>query len=198
MKKIILLLLGVVIVWKLFNHSGDVVLGPGVMVSEFPKQFKINSPPHFELDEYQITEIAEFEIKAKVLSKENYYFGREADLSPTDLALGWASMSDESVLKEIQISQSGRFYYWRVKSFPISRKEIETQSANMHLIPANDSVKRAVDRVRKGQVIEISGSLVNVLSKDDGWYWKSSQTRNDTGSGACELIYVTSINVITL
>ena len=122
-----------------------------------------------------------FCIKAKVLAKENYYTGREADLSPTDLALGWGNMSDESILQTIEISQSRRFYYWHVNSFPIPRHEIETHSANMHLIPANDSVKSVIGKIRNGDIIELSGSLVNVISNDDDWQWKSSQTRNDTG-----------------
>ena len=37
---------------------------------------------------------------------------RESDLAPVDLALGWGRMSDEAILKDIQISQSGRFYFW--------------------------------------------------------------------------------------
>jgi len=129
------------------------------------------------------------------LSKENYYLGRGADLSPVDLALGWGKMSDESVLDDVKITQSGRFYYWRVESFPIPRKEIETHSANMHLVPANDLVKRTLKQVRKGEIVRISGSLINIKA-DDGWYWPSSKTRNDVGNGACELIWVESIYII--
>lgn len=107
-------------------------------------------------------------------------------------------MSDERVLENIEISQSGRFYRWQVDAFPIPRREIETHSANMHLIPASDAVKSVLDKIRKGDIIEISGSLVNVMSNNDGWHWKSSQTRTDTGRGACELIWVESADIVTL
>ena len=198
MKNIILLLLAIVVIWKLFTHSPEVTFGPGIKAEELPKQVDINRPVEFQFGEYQITEVAKFAIRAKVLSRKDYHLGREADLSPIDLALGWGRMSDENVLNQIQISQSGRFYRWRVESFPIPRKEIETSSANMHLIPADDYVKRAIEKVRKGEIIELSGSLVNVVSKEDGWYWRSSRTRNDTGAGACELIFVESFEVISL
>ena len=59
-------------------------------------------------------------------------------------------MSDERVLENIKISQSGRFYHWRVDAFPIPRREIETHSANMHLIPANDFVEKAIGKIRQG------------------------------------------------
>ena len=197
MKKVIFLLLVICGGCGLHNcSSGKVSMGPGVMVSETPRQENIDSPTNFRIDEYTITEIAKFDIKAKVLSKKNYRTGRETDLSPTDLALGWGNMSDESILEKIKISQSNRWYRWRVDSFPIPRREIEIHSANMHLIPANDSVANVIGKVRKGDIIEISGSLVNVIS-NDGWRWKSSQTRNDTGNGACELIWVESLQIVT-
>ncbi|MFT4994245.1 MAG: hypothetical protein ACI965_001268 [Paraglaciecola sp.] len=196
MKKIFFLLLIIGAGWKFYKQSGQVSLGPGVLASEAPHQESIGSSVSRRIDDYTITVLAKFRIKAKVLSKENYYLDRGADLSPTDLALGWGNMSDEVILDKIEISQSGRFYRWHVKSFPISRREIETHSANMHLIPVSDAVKSDIDRVRKGEIIEMSGSLVAVISHRDGWHWKSSQTRNDTGAGACELILVDSLHII--
>lgn len=198
MKKMLFFLLLMVVAWNLYNYSGKVSLGPGVMASEAPIQGKLDSPANYRIDEYTITEIAKFHIKAKVLSKKNYRIGREADLSPTDLALGWGNMSDESILEQIEISQSGRFYRWHVDSFPIPRREIEIHSANMHLIPADDSIKKVIDKVREGEIIELSGSLVNVLSDDDGWRWNSSLTREDTGMGACELIWVKNLRIVSL
>ena len=166
-------------------------------VSEVPLQESITSDTSHNFDDYTINEVATFRLKAKVLAKKNYYTGRESELSPTDLALGWGNMSDETILEQVEISQSNRFYYWRVESFPIPRKEIETHSANMHLIPADGSVKSTIGNIRIGDIIEISGSLVNVTAQGDNWRWRSSQTRNDTGKGACELILVKSLYIVT-
>lgn len=196
--KLILLVAIIVVIWKFSSYSGSVTYGPGVKAPDEPVQQDIPSSDSFHYDDYTITPFAAFEITAKVLSRKNYSFGRESDLSPVDLALGWGRMSDESVLAEIEISQSGRFYRWQVQSFPIPRREIETHSANMHLIPANDRVKEQLSDVRQGDIVSISGHLVNVEATDDNWHWKSSKTRNDTGSGACELIWVESLNIKTL
>lgn len=198
MKKIILVIGVMMLWWYWFGSPGKVELGPGVMIDEIPKQVNLSTPNWHRVGEYTLTEFAKFDIKAKVLSKKNYRLGREADLSPTDLALGWGNMSDERILEQIDISQSGRFYHWRVGAFPIPRREIEHSSANMHLIPANDYVKIAIDEVKEGELIEISGGLVNVLSSEDGWRWNSSKTREDTGGGACEIIWVESFTVLSL
>jgi len=101
-------------------------------------------------------------------------------------------MSDSAVLDKISISQANRFYYWHVDDFPIPRRDIETSSANMHMIPADDAVHRALDRVRPGEVIHLRGFLVDA-SRPDGWQWHTSMSRDDTGNGACELVYVEDI-----
>jgi hypothetical protein len=103
-------------------------------------------------------------------------------------------MSDETVLNQIEITQSGRWYHWQVQDFPIPRTEIETQSANMHLIPASNAIESMIKQVKQGQIIEMRGYLVRVDAKD-GWQWLSSLTRNDTGAHACELVFVESFNV---
>jgi len=197
MRKVIFLLIMLGAGWHLYKLADQDTYAPGIQAKEVPHQENLDSSVIHTLDDYTVTGLAKFHIKAKVLSKENYYFDRESDISPTDLALGWGKMSDDIILDKIDISQSGRFYRWHVNSFPIPRREIETHSANMHLIPANDSIKSDIDEVRKGDVIEISGSLVEVKSNTNGWRWKSSLTRNDTGKGACELILVESISIVT-
>lgn len=122
--------------------------------------------------------------------------GRESDLSPVDFALGWKNMSDEAVLDKIVITQSSRWYRWQAQDFPIPRIEIETQSANMHLIPATNTIEAMINQVKEGELIEMHGYLVRVDAKD-GWHWQSSLTRNDIGAHACELVYVESFKILT-
>jgi hypothetical protein len=43
--------------------------------------------------------------------------------------------------------------------------------------------------------VRLSGYLVEVLG-DDGWRWVSSLTREDTGTGACEVIWVEQIELL--
>jgi hypothetical protein len=168
--------------------------GPGIIAPDHPEQEAINSGEQFSYNDYQITPLATFQLEARVLSAKRYRTGRESELSPVDLALGWGPMSDEAVLKEIKISQSNRFYYWKVKSFPIPRKEIEQNSANMHLIPSNREIAKVIKNVRTGHVVAIEGYLVRVNAQDN-WWWKSSLSRNDTGNGACEVVWVAEIEI---
>ncbi len=130
-----------------------------------------------------------------MLSRKDYSSGREADLSKTDLALGWGEMSQLDIIEHFDISQRSRAYFWRTQKMPIPRRKIETQSANMHLIAATPGVRDALDRVSQGDMIVLSGQLVEVRAEDN-WRWRSSLTRKDTGHGACEVIWVQSFRVI--
>lgn len=193
--KLLIITLVLIAFWTLFSGSASVTLGPGIKVDEQPRQHNLKQQTSFTLKDYRITTLANFELKAKVLARENYLLGRESDLSPVDFALGWGQMSDESILSKIAITQSGRWYHWRVDDFPIPRKAIETQSANMHLVPANAAVANLIKQVKKGQVIAMSGYLIRV-DANDGWRWQSSLTREDTGANACELVYVEHIELL--
>ena len=194
MKKAIFIFLAIIVGWYLLLREDVSRFGPGILAPDLPQQEKVSSPVSFSFKGYTITPLAKFHIKAKVLSRKNYRSGRESDLSPVDLALGWGKMSDENVLDRIDVSQSGRWYQWRTDEFPIPRREIETNSANMHLIPANDTVESLIKRTRKGDIVEFNGYLVRVNAKDD-WHWSSSLSRTDTGGHSCELIWVENFNI---
>lgn len=169
---------------------------PGVLAADVPEQVDLDHGAQLQRGDVTLTTRAHFDITARVLSRKDYSWGADADLIPEDLALGWGRMSDSDVLAKIDITQSDRFYYWHVKEFPIPRREIETSSANMHLIPADAGVKRELEQVRQGQIIHIDGFLVDA-SRADGWHWNTSMTRDDTGAGACELVYVESLDIVT-
>lgn len=192
----LILVLVAVFAVRFFTAPDPILLGAGVRAPDPPSQRPIEDPIGFALNGYQVTPLADFALRAKVLGREDYRIDREAELSPMDLALGWGPMSDEDVLATIDISQSGRWYRWRAEHLPIPRRQIETHSANMHLIPADDGVLDALREIRAGQIVELAGQLVRA-DHIDGWRWVSSMTRNDTGARACELIFVQRARIIS-
>jgi hypothetical protein len=179
--------------WK-FLSTNEVTVPPGSIAPKDPIQTKPSTSQNYTMGDYSLEPLANFDIEARVLSKESYSIGREADLSPLDFALGWGAMSDSSVLAKLSISQGGRFYYYRWENEPpIPPEQITMQSANMHLIPANSDIKKKMHDVRVGQVVHLTGQLIEARA-NDGWRWRSSLTRDDTGAGACELFRVESIS----
>jgi hypothetical protein len=187
----------VLIGWGGLHHwrHRDVIQPPGVLAPDAPHQVNLTDGASLQRDGMTLATRAYIDLTARVLSREDYTWDAGAKLAPTDLALGWGRMSDSAVLASFDISQSGRFFYWRTKTWPIPRNEIELSTANVHMIPADAGVRGALKRVRKGQLVHIEGFLVDA-SGPNGWRWTTSMTRSDTGAGACELVYVESLDVI--
>ena len=68
--------------------------------------------------------------------------------------------------------------------------------SNNHLIPCDNKNKKLMDSIKEGDFVRIEGYLVNVYCKksDESYFnWNTSTSRNDTGNGACEIVYVTNI-----
>jgi hypothetical protein len=61
----------------------------------------------------------------------------------------------------------------------------------VHLIHSDKSILREIQSIGKGDHIKLDGYLVRVNFPNGPW--TSSLTRNDTGNGACEILYVTAV-----
>jgi hypothetical protein len=164
---------------------------PGVLAPDEPVQENVADGPHWEISGYDVHALARFEVEARVLSAEHYRWDREAALSPVDLALGWGPMSSNEVLDSLDISQYGRFFFysWSAGGLKVKPNEISRHAANMHMLPVDSETRATVLHARRGNLVHLKGWLVEVHGKD-GWHWRSSLTRSDTGGGACEVVLV--------
>jgi hypothetical protein len=193
MRRFLKLLLVCLAVWGIahFWPWRAIVHPPGVLTAEEPEQH--NCPPRSlgQLKGYGLTAVASYSLRARVLHTKRYWVDGD-DIVPYDVALGWGRMSDHAVLDRLNISQSNRFFFyeWQVEP-PIPEKEIVCHSSNNHVIAANSEVARVVSSLRSGQIVSMSGWLVNV-SGPNGFHWLTSTRRDDTGNGACEIFYVES------
>jgi hypothetical protein len=196
MKRVLLalLLVAAVVGWRDWNRR-EIVHPPGVLVPETPRQAALAHAEPLVLDGYRLTPRASFRIRARVLSREDYWFGDEADLSPVDLALGWGAMSDQAVLDRIDISQGNRWYFTRYQApAPLADGDIVRSSGNMHILPADSAVRRQLKRIRRGHVLQARGYLVDV-EHESGFRWHTSLSREDSGQGACEIFYVEQLSI---
>ncbi|MDF3980746.1 hypothetical protein P3W24_01790 [Luteibacter sp. PPL201] len=154
-----------------------------------PAQHALGDAKPVALGRFTLQPRASFSMTARVLSREDYQLDDLAPLAPTDLALGWGPMAEGKVLRRIRISQSNRLYYWYTDDYPIPRKAIESSSANMHMVPANDNMAARLREVRPGEVIHVEGMLVDVR-RDDGWHLATSLARDDEGPGSSEIVLI--------
>jgi hypothetical protein len=194
---VILVVLVLLVWWFAFAQSRpSPVWVAGQAVGPLPEQEKSHREDWVGPKQSKITALAEYRLEARVLGRRDYS-DEGAFLSPMDLALGWGEMSEETVINGLKMSQSGRWYHysWSTPNPPIPLRNIIEQSANTHLIPANDEVAAIMDQVVKGDRVRLSGVLISA-SRPDGWRWRSSLSRSDSGNGACELMWVEKIEIL--
>jgi hypothetical protein len=189
----LLIAIALVGAWRSFAHRA-LEHPPGELAPGEPRQRAIERPYDFDSHGFGLTARARFSLTARVLAREHYSLDPMAELVPYDLALGWGLMSDSSVLDRIDVSQSNRFYYWHTADDSLPLVELARHSANMHLIAANSAVADAIAAVRVGQIVSLEGVLVDI-ARPDGGGMRTSLTREDTGAGACEIVWVERIGL---
>lgn len=143
---------------------------------------------------WKMQPLAKFTVEARVLGKTAYTKDFAATIATYDLALGWATMADPAMLEKFSITQRDRFYQWRYWSdIPLNDSDIKRQSANMHIIPADDVLLQKLQTLQTGALIRMEGYLVEASHPRALKRWCSSLSRDDEGEGACEILYATSL-----
>jgi hypothetical protein len=180
--------------WHWWTSERAIQRPPGIIAPDEPRQVDLEKLETFTAKGYTFDKRARFEITARLLRKQRYRVDAEAGLAPVDLGVGWGPLSDSAVLDQLEFTQMGRWFYWNPKrgDFPLPRQALIEHLAQMHMIPATPEIKKRLDRLRPGQLVTVSGFLVDVRGPN-GFVWNTSLSRSDTGDGACEIVWVESL-----
>jgi hypothetical protein len=165
-----------------------------------PRQESIDqpSPIRREIDGFDLKIVlkARYTLSGIVVGTERYRMGMTGKLVPYDVAVVWGKLVEQDRYRRISWSQDDRWYVWRLeRDAGFGTDMIIRNSSNNHLIPANDNLRKAIGLLKQGERAEIRGFLVEVEGKKgNSWYrWSSSLSREDSGSGSCEVIYLTGL-----
>ncbi len=142
----------------------------------------------------------EYDIEALVVSTHDYNSGSYGDkMAPRDLALAWEAVAQYNTYYDFKWWQNNRFVYFSTNkdlSMISEYGDVGTMLSNNHIVPANDEIRWKLMTVRTGDHIRLKGYLVDIdgYTPSGGIFtWHSSTSRYDSGNGACEVIYTTSI-----
>ncbi len=124
-----------------------------------------------------------------IAAAEPYSIDGGAFLSPVDLVMTWGRLPEEPYRSHVSYYQLTRYYFWRTGDAGLDLRYIATHSANMHMIPSTRNLGRALAHLGRGDRVRVRGLLVDV-STAGGFRWATSLSRDDTGPGACELVWV--------
>jgi hypothetical protein len=191
-KKLLLFTAAVWAAWLYFHDSDG--KWRGIPAADEPRQTSSALPSAFSHEGYSIKPLARYNLTAVVLSRSRYRNDAAASFAPVDLALGWGPMSIASVINELNISQSGRWYeYTWSGDAPLEPAKIARHSANTHCVPANPKIRDELLAVKRHELVSLDGYLVEITNAD-GYRWRSSLSRDDTQGGACEVMWITAVS----
>ncbi|MBQ3641317.1 hypothetical protein II906_05275 [bacterium] len=132
-----------------------------------------------------------------------------------DLGVAWGKMADKKLYNKYFRAYSSkteltgsRILHINTKTspekLPVSIGYALSHISHSHMVPANRNVMGALLKIRKWDIVEIEGELVDMRFVDKRgiiYNYATSLTRNDEGidgdrgNGACETIYVTSVRI---
>lgn len=153
---------------------------------------------------YDITPLYTYEIYGIVVSEYSSHnwldLTHKKDPANTrDLCLVWGDNISSGVYQKVKYSH-GEFTCYYSYKMNLDTPFNGLNLSNNHLIPKNHDIEKKMGRVNIGDQVRISGYLANYKITDENGRESASRntsiTRNDTRNGACEIIYVTDIEVI--
>lgn len=142
--------------------------------------------------------VSEIRIDAAVLGVQRYFGDDMKDVIPVDLALGWGQSMRDGIWQKIGTTQMQRRAIFR----PLTRDlkfddTILDTLTNMHMVTHADPIRSDLLRVRRGDVVRITGRLVDIREGRTGrLLMASSQRFDDRGDGACEIVFLDRIERI--
>lgn len=165
-------------------------------VADKPYQDRLFFARSFEWKPYyKIKPLAVYHIAGHVLGARSYEGepSPNSQHSPVDFGLAWGKAATPGIYNLLNCSQDHRFLNYAPNG--LDESDYKTFTANVHIVPETDELKEELMKVVIGDKVRLGGYLVKITS-EDGWTWKSSTVRWDTGDGACEVLLVTDFELI--
>lgn len=149
---------------------------------------------------FTIQPLFRYTIAGKIVGKGEHTQGATDMLAPMDLVIVNGDIIRPELFQYFTFEKIPRHYRYHYY-FPqgvkgLSQQYINEHISNSHLIFASESVYALAKTAGIGDYIVISGYLVTVTGNTgDGrtFHQGTSTTRSDLGEGACEVVYVESI-----
>lgn len=139
----------------------------------------------------KISVLEPFHGEFRILGSKEYNDDEQAKFSPIDYAVTRGLFTHPEIARQISINQYDRYLNWQMAKPPIPAQYATQLVSNMHIIPANPEIAKEIKKVKRGDLVRLTGDLVQVNDKD--LVWKSALDWNGVGDGACKLIRVDSI-----
>jgi len=170
-----------------------------------PVQVDAEEPP-IEVEaggiHFSVAPVADYSIAGLVVSEHksdsfaDYYHELWHDqLNVGDLCVVWGQNLSGGLYRRIDFWSEPFTCNFRTTDEEAWRAFRTNEISNNHLLAKNRTLRRQILSARVGDVVRIEGKLAR-YSNDRGFHRGTSLTREDTGDGACETIWVNRFEIL--
>jgi hypothetical protein len=151
--------------------------------------------------EYHVEPVADYELWGLVVTHNNIHsiadmYHDKTSVDIKDLCVVWGDNIESSLYQKLEYSSAPWTCY--VEGSRNDYRQFNgSQFSNNHLLADNKNVHDLIKSATIGDQVHLSGMLVNYSpASNPDWKRKSSLVRDDTGNGACEVMYVEQIEIL--
>lgn len=169
-----------------------------------------------EKNRYVLNLQAEYSLAGIVVAKNTNFWFRDImrndfdDICWVDLGIVWGDLSKDTEtlhkvwrIKSQKTLGESRRLSWSTKDVrksPWSLGYVSSHISHTHMIPATANVMKALNSIKKGDIVKLDGYLVDIYTDKTKLIAKTSLSRTDRdstsrGSGACEDMYVKQVQI---
>jgi len=173
-------------------------------LADAPRQRKIDKPPFsvsYGGTEYRVEPKYDYELHGMIVSYRQHdgkslMHRRSSDhLNMADVCVVWSDTAFSEHLRALEF-WNGIFTCNVQTSNMVAWSQFKmNQLSNNHLISADEEIRDVVGDIRIGDQIRIKGWLAHYGAAGNGLR-STSTTRDDSGDGACETIFVNEFEII--
>jgi hypothetical protein len=151
--------------------------------------------------DYRIVPRYHYELNGLVVSyahhNGNYSLHRlwNDHINVADVCVVWSENTNAADLNRIKFWNGKFTCNFETNDTGVWKRFRQDQISNNHLLTDDRRIRKKIKQVSIGDQIRIRGWLVN-YSNDSGFSRGTSTTRDDTGNGACETIYLKDFEIL--
>lgn len=165
---------------------------------------------------YALSSQAKYTLSGLVVTKNTNFWFRDVmrnqfdDICLMDLGIVWGDLANDKKklykhwkFKSHKTLGQSRRLEWRTKpphNTPWTLDYVSSHISHTHIIPANRNVMAGLLKIKRNDIVKLDGYLVDIYTDKSELVARTSLSRTDTdptsrGSGACEDMYVTQVQI---
>jgi hypothetical protein len=188
--------------WQRDDFPESMSVAPELL--EAPVQHAVHKRPFTVTNEgidYRIEPRYRYDLHGLVVSyahhNGNYSLHRlwNDHINVADVCVVWGGNTDAADLNRIRFWNGKFTCNFETRDSGTWERFRTDQISNNHLLTDDRLIRKQIKRIRIGDQIRLRGWLAN-YSNDTGFSRGTSTTRDDTGNGACETIYLEDFEIL--